>query len=85
MNLGKDRCNILTSKQKYFSVVFKYRKNLFPVVLGCQNKPLYYTGSIILQSDHPVSILFTLSFYLELGEVTPKSVLDALANVFLQN
>ena len=35
MNFGKDKQHILTSKQKYFSFVFKYRKNLFPVIVEC--------------------------------------------------
>ena len=34
--------HILTSKQKIFSLCSDTEKNLFPVVLGCKNKPFYY-------------------------------------------
>ena len=42
MNFDEYKQHILTSKEKYFNFVFKYRKNLFPVIVGCQNKPFYY-------------------------------------------
>ena len=43
MNIGKDKQHILTAN-KYFSFVFKYRKNLFPVIVEC-------THSILLRCN----------------------------------
>ena len=72
--LGKDRCNILTSKQntlgmfkRIIYIIFKSilvlcsstERTCFPVVLGCQNKPVYYTGSIILHWCHALTVSWT--------------------------
>ena len=40
--LDEYKQHILTSQQKYFSFVFKYRKNLFPVILGCTQSILLH-------------------------------------------
>ena len=50
---GKDKCNIFLQANKSILVLCSdtVKKNLFPVILGCKNKPFYYTGMLLYYSS----------------------------------
>ena len=59
--------HILTSKQKYFIFVLKYRKNLFPVILECTHSILLHykiqKNYVVLKVLYNSYIMFIIVLY----------------------